>query len=102
MPSTITSYTFFRELESLPFVEEIWLYGSRARQDNKERSDIDLAIVCPKATNMEWLSIIEIIDHADTLLEIDCVRLDSLGNTNSLKDNILTEGISLYKSHGKH
>ena len=30
-----------------PFVDWGWLYGSRARGTSKDRSDIDLAIVCP-------------------------------------------------------
>ena len=30
-----------------PEVERVWLFGSRARGDNFERSDIDLAIEAP-------------------------------------------------------
>lgn len=31
------------------------MFGSRAREDSQERSDIDLAIQCPKAQNGDWL-----------------------------------------------
>ncbi len=36
------------------FIEKIWLYGSRARCDNAERADIDLAIECPSASDAQW------------------------------------------------
>jgi uncharacterized protein len=38
----------------------------RARGDNTERADIDLAIVCPEAKEAEWLRLIAIIETADT------------------------------------
>lgn len=41
------------------FIDEICLFGSRARGDNKERSDIDLAIVCPRASDTDWLKNVE-------------------------------------------
>lgn len=65
----ITQYQFFQKLCALTFVDAIYLYGSRARGDHKERSDIDLAIVCPNATQDDWLTIIGIIEDADTLLK---------------------------------
>ena len=47
-------YGFIEKLKELPFVDAIWLYGSRARGDFQDRSDIDLAIVCPKASDEDW------------------------------------------------
>lgn len=102
MHNKIEDLSFFKTLKGLPFIKEIWLYGSRAIGDNSERSDIDLAIYCPKANNKEWLSVIEIIEKADTLLKIDCIRLDSLQDNNPLKQNILSQGIYLYKAHENH
>ncbi len=49
----MTQYAFYQQLRDLPFIEKIVLFGSRARGDNKPRSDIDLAIVCPQATPEE-------------------------------------------------
>ncbi len=40
-------YQFIERLKNLPFVDEIWLFGSRARGDHKKKSDINIAIVCP-------------------------------------------------------
>jgi len=74
----VIDYTFFQELEKLPFIEKIWLYGSRARGDAWDRSDIDIAIECPKASDADWHKVLDIIENADTLLKIDCVRLDEL------------------------
>ncbi|WP_341790402.1 nucleotidyltransferase domain-containing protein [Rickettsia endosymbiont of Polydrusus tereticollis] len=34
-------------LTKLPFIKEIWLFGSRARGDNNERADIDIAYPLP-------------------------------------------------------
>ena len=72
----LPNYQFIDNLKFLPFVEEIYLFGSRARGDNRKRSDIDLAVSCPKATDDEWQKVQDIIENADTLLEIDCVRLE--------------------------
>lgn len=46
-------YQFIEKLTTLPFIDEIWLFGSRARKDNHRRSDIDLAIICPNATDTD-------------------------------------------------
>ena len=67
-------YQFLEKLKVLPFIEAIWLFGSRARGDHRHKSDIDLAILCPYATDSEWLQVLDIIEDADTLLKIDCMR----------------------------
>lgn len=84
----ITNYNFFHKITELPFVEKIWLYGSRARGDFKERSDIDLAIEYPQASVIEWFDLLDIIENADTLLKIDCVRVDELTKNSHFKRNI--------------
>ena len=73
----LACYDFVSQLAALPFVEAIWLFGSRARGDHRERSDIDLAIECPSASEAQWQQVLAIIDEADTLLPIDCLRLDA-------------------------
>ena len=80
-------YEFLRKSEKLPFIEKIWLYGSRARGDFKDRSDIDIVIECPDASDSDWYEVEDIIEDADTLLKIDCVRWDEV-----------TEG-SLFQQH---
>jgi Nucleotidyltransferase domain. len=72
----LKDYHFLQQIAALPFVEAIYLFGSRARGDHRERSDIDLAIFCPHANERDWQLILNIVDEADTLLPIDCVRFD--------------------------
>ncbi|MCC8368594.1 MAG: nucleotidyltransferase domain-containing protein [Rickettsia endosymbiont of Oxypoda opaca] len=96
MSKDIKSYLFIEKLKSLPFVKEIWLFGSRARGDNKKRSDIDLAIICPNITDQEWLKVVDIIENADTLLKIDCVRFESPKISTELYENILKNKKILY------
>ena len=94
----IKQYLFIKKLSELPFVEKIILFGSRARKSNRERSDIDLAISCPKATEAEWsIQLMDIIEEADTLLKIDCLRFDTLKNDSKIKKEILKDGIVLYE-----
>ena len=58
-------YQFIKDISKLPFVDEVWLYGSRARGDNAERSDFDIAILSKDATNPQWQSIMAIVDNAN-------------------------------------
>ncbi|MGL4226976.1 MAG: nucleotidyltransferase domain-containing protein, partial [Rickettsia sp.] len=96
MDKDIQSYIFFNKLKSLPFVNEIWLFGSRARGDNDERSDIDIAIISPNITDQEWLEVMDIMESADTLLKIDCVRFESTKISSELYENILKEKKIIY------
>lgn len=88
---------FFKKLAKVEAIDAIWLYGSRARNDANDRSDIDLAISCPSATDEDWQKILAIIEEADTLLKVDCVRFDTLDNNELLKKNILKDKIILFE-----
>jgi uncharacterized protein len=68
-------------------VKLILLFGSRARGDHQERSDIDLAVECPDASVQEWQAVLDIIEEAPTLLPIDCVCLETASE--DLKRSIL-------------
>jgi uncharacterized protein len=83
----IKKYKFIKTLSELAFVDKIYLYGSRARDDANSTADIDLAIICPTADIKQWHIILDIIENADTLLEIDCIRYDQITNQ-QLKSNI--------------
>lgn len=85
----IKNFNFIKKLQDSIVVDRIILYGSRARGTHRERSDIDLAIDCPKATEKDWRNIYNIImDQNDTLLEIDCVRYDALDSESHFKKEI--------------
>ena len=87
---------FIKKLSELDFVAEIWLFGSRARGDFHDRSDIDIAIICPTATNENWSQVMAIVDESDILLKIDCVRFDLLEENDLFRKNILNQKIVLY------
>lgn len=91
MERPLTEYRFLHRLAELPFVQAIWLFGSRARGTARERSDIDLAILCPGATRRQWQEILDIVEEADTLLSIDAVRFDELPEEDRLRRAILRD-----------
>jgi len=95
--NNLLPYSFLINLTKLPFIEEIWLFGSRARGNNNERADIDIAVLCPNANEDNWLQVLEIIYDADTLLKIDCVRFDTLNDNDKFKQNIINHKKILYK-----
>lgn len=90
------NYKFIEKLKKLPFIDEIWLFGSRARGDHRQKSDIDLAIVCPHSTDTDWIRVMEIIEDADTLLKIDCIQFDQNALSKDLYTNILKDKKVLY------
>lgn len=94
-------YQFVEKIKALPFVEQILLFGSRARGDNQPRSDIDLAILTSKASEDDWVSVMNIIENADTLLKIDCVRVDKLKSDDPLKLNIIKDNKILFNRREK-
>jgi predicted nucleotidyltransferase len=92
----LLNYQFIEKLQNLPFIDEIWLFGSRARGDNRERSDIDLAIACPHATDKDWISVMDIIENSDTLLKIDCIHFNKNKISEDLYNNILKDKKAIY------
>jgi len=92
----IKTYEFYYKLRTLAFVREIWMFGSRAKNNASSKSDIDLAILCEGAADEEWNQITEIIDNSDTLLKIDCIRFDTLSDQR-LKKEIEDTKLVLFK-----
>ena len=85
-----------RRLAAHPAVERVWLFGSRARGDHFERSDIDLAIEAPGMDRHDWLKLsLDFEEEAPTLLCIDLVRLEEAPDV--LREQILEEGIVVHE-----
>lgn len=82
-------------LKAFPEVERIVLFGSRARGDALERSDIDLAVACPGADARAWPDIVEAADEAPTLLQVDLIRMETASA--ELVRQIAQEGRVLYE-----
>lgn len=81
-----------RTLASLYDVKRVILYGSRARGDYRERSDIDLAI---EEEHRSWFAE-DVDEETRTLLKFDVVNLNrSLDDT--FRSNIMKDGLILYE-----
>lgn len=84
-------------LKNIKVVDAIYLFGSRARGDYQERSDIDLAIKCQHVTDADWEMIMNKVQLLPTLLKIDCIRLDILKASNPLYQAIMRDKVTLYQ-----
>jgi predicted nucleotidyltransferase len=79
-------------------IEKVYLFGSRARGDAEERSDIDLAFDAPSMKENDWTQLyFQIHEELDTLLMVDLVKLDKASK--ELIKNIKKEGCVIYDKH---
>ncbi len=74
-------------------VRKLVLFGSRARGDYKEKSDIDLAVYEGDCTKFS----LDVDDETYTLLSYDVVDMNRPID-NELKESIEREGIVLYEN----
>lgn len=72
-------------------LKKVILYGSRARGDNRQRSDIDIAVGGGDTDGF----MAEIQDTCDTLLFFDVVDLEKLKG--ELSEIIKKEGVLIYE-----
>lgn len=73
-------------------VEKIVLFGSRARGNNAERSDVDLAVYGGDFDSFYW----NIQENVHSLLMFDLVNVDE-GISRDLEEEIERDGIVLYE-----
>ena len=73
-------------------VQKVILFGSRARGDFRERSDIDLAVLGGDTNNF----VLAVDEETFTLLMYDIVDL-SLPLQRELKEKIYQEGVVIYE-----
>lgn len=75
--------------------QRVVLFGSRARGDHEARSDYDLAIEAPGATEGEWARfVLDAREGFGALLHLDLVRLDEADE--GLRRRVDDEGLLLY------
>ena len=72
-------------------IDRVILFGSRARGDNHERSDIDLAV----SGKDFGIFALDANESLNTLLKIDFVNLDAIDQ--NLRDEIDRDGVVLYE-----
>lgn len=80
------------DIAKLCNVTKVLLFGSRARGDYKERSDIDLAVAGGKVD----LFAITVDEETSTLLKYDVVNLDA-SIQKELLESIQKEGVVIYE-----
>lgn len=92
LPSSI--YDLAHHIGELPDVERVLLFGSRARGNHSERSDIDIAVEAndnPIARSAAF----DLVENAPTLLPIDLVWLPEASP--AFRDEVRREGIVLFE-----
>lgn len=82
--------------QMFPEVHRVILFGSRARRDHQERSDIDLAVDAPGMDVVTWDKLsTSITDNSKTLLPIDLVWLQQASA--GLAKRIQGEGVVVFE-----
>ena len=72
--------------------ERLVIFGSRARGDYKERSDIDIAVYGGNAENFS----LDVDEFVPTLLKFDVVNMNKPVQK-ELRDSIEKEGVVIYE-----
>ncbi len=73
-------------------IQKVILFGSRARGDCTERSDIDLAVCGGDFDAFYW----DVRENIHSLLTFDIVNFDS-GISEDLKKEIERDGVTIYE-----
>ncbi len=63
-----------------PGVETVWIYGSRARGDHREASDIDLAVDAPEFDREAFSRLWAAVDGERFLYQVDLTHWQTAGN----------------------
>lgn len=78
-------------------VKAIILYGSRARGDFKQGSDIDIAIDAPDMSSREFSALWNLLEDLPIIFPMDIIHLQSITNP-ELLNAIIKEGVVLATS----
>ena len=80
----------------------VWMFGSMARGDCNERSDIDLIIVMPEGTDCMAATVTALTDLRGAMLPYDIIVNTAVeferasNNTRSIQHDARTKGVMLY------
>ena len=76
-------------------IERVLLFGSRARNDNKTYSDVDICLFGKDITHLVHAKVAMDIEEINTPLSFDIINFNELTKEEFI-NNILKEGIEIY------
>ena len=85
-------YTLFKEKK----LEKVILFGSRARNEYKDNSDSDLAVIFNNNDNDNYIKLFTKLEDLNTLYKFDVIDFNKITN-NKLKNEIIKDGICIHK-----
>lgn len=77
-------------------IDKVILLGSRARNDYKNNSDIDLAIIFNSDDNDNYIKLLTKLEELNTLFKFDVIDYNKITNA-TLKQEIDKDGITIYQ-----
>lgn len=86
---------FVRVFQRYPQIEEVLIFGSRAKGTDKPWSDFDLAVVAPTLTDRAFSNLWNAIDDLPLVFKLDLVHWDRLPE-DRFKEKIRREGKRFY------
>jgi predicted nucleotidyltransferase len=86
---------FARVFARYPTIEQVLIFGSRAKGSARTGSDIDLAVFAPRMTDPDFARLWIEIDDLPLVFKVDLLHWDRLANQ-ALKDKIPREGRLFY------
>ena len=77
-------------------IESAKIFGSRARGDYRKASDIDIALFWDKLTDSIHTKVFFVLDDLYLPYKIDLINFNSISPDNTIRDNIVKEGVEFY------
>lgn len=77
-------------------VKSAKIYGSRARGDYKDNSDIDIAIIGEDITNSLHTKIYFELEELYIPYKFDVINFHTLSSDDKVRESILKEGVEIY------
>ena len=82
--------SFFSEFT---FIDKVMIFGSRAKNTNHDKSDIDISIFSKSMTSIEFSKLRYKLDDLPILYQIDIIHFEKVDK--ELQYNIMNDGIIL-------
>ena len=82
-------------LSGMAFVQGVKVFGSRALNQFRRNSDLDLAVTAPDATAEQWQNLREALEQAPVVFDVDLLRMNDT-TPQSLRAKISREGRDLF------